>query len=194
MAKRMTIKVEKLPIPQSVAEAVPMLRRFAEVSAEVELALLAADEEIAEIKAVRDVLVSPHVLELKRLQAALKPFAQARLDEITGGKRKSAPLGGCLIGFRTGTPALDYPKGEEDQLVDDLKLLGFEKWAVRTKEELDKEALLKALKPDSEDAAAVADAEALAGLGFGIKQAETFFIERQTSAPAEAATVGREAA
>ena len=191
---RTSIKVEKLPVPSTVEAAIPLLKRYAEIGREVKLAKIAADEAKGKIDAARDALLAPFALEAKRLMAALKPFWLVLGSTISLPKRKSAELGGCVLGMRTGNKALGYPKGTEEQLIEDLKLLGFD-WAVRVKPELDKEAILKALQPaDPENKLDAADAAALAGLGFAVVQAETFFVEPLETESGVTAGLGREAA
>ena len=191
---RSTLKVEKLPVPQTTADAIPMLKRWSDLHIEVAKVKLEAEDAKAEIDTARDLLLLPIAAEAKRLMAALKTFFIARQDELTDGKRKSVVLGPCRIGMRLGNPTLDYPKGDEDQLLEDLRQLGFDDWAWREKVELNKEALIAALKPNEDDDEGVADAVALIGLGFGIKQTETFFVERLETDPAVVASLGREAA
>ena len=55
-------------------------------------------------------------------------------------------------------------------------------------------AIVKALRPETDNPLDLADAKVLEGLGFAVRQTETFFITRAASEPAEAATVGKEAA
>lgn len=191
---RTSLKVEKLPVPKSAAEAIPLLRRFAEIGREVRLEKIAADEEKAMIDAARDVVLAPLALEAKRLIAALKPFWLVLGSTIALPLRKSAELGACRIGTRAGNKALAYTKGTEDQLIENIKLLGFG-WAVRTKEELDKDAIIKALQVGEDDGEeAKADAAALRGLGFSITQGQTFFVEPLETESGLTADLGREAA
>ena len=196
MAKKASKRhtVPALDVPQSIPAGIVMLARYAELGAGLDGIVRGADRSKAEIDAHRDELASPLMAEMKAIQKALKPFWEARKGEITGGKRKSVVLGGCEIGTRQGNPTLAFPKDKEDELLDQLRdILGFE-WAVREKPELDKVNIIAALRMEGGDPEDEADATALAGLGFEVKQTETFFIDRVTSEPAEAATLGREAA
>lgn len=194
MAKK-RMKAAALAVPQSTEEAIELLARFAEIDAAIEQVKLEADAAKALIDANRDTLCAEPIAEQKALVARLKPFWLARQQEITGGKRKSVVLGGCEIGTRTGNPTLKFPKDAEEDLIEDLQALGFGEWALRTTLKLDKPALIKALhlsadapQIDQDDAAALTD------LGFSVAQTETFFVARAVSEPAEAETVGREAA
>ena len=190
--KRATMPAQE--VPQSVEAAIALLEKYAGLDADLAEVNLAADRAKAEIDAHRDQMASPVVAEMKALVKALKPFWEARRHEITGGRRKSVVLGGCEIGTRTGNPTLAYPKDREDELIEAIDALGFREWALREVLELDKPALLKALRPETDDALDLADAAALSGLGFDVRQTETFFVARAQSEPAEAANIGREAA
>ncbi len=190
--KRM--KAAALDVPQTMEAAIAKLARFAELETGLDEIKLAADAAKAQIDAHRDQLAAPVVAELKTLLHELKPFWEARREEITGGRRKSVVLGGCEIGTRTGNPTLTYPKAREQELIEELDLLGFREWALREVLELDKPALIKALRHEGDNPLDQADSAALEGLGFAVKQAETFFIARATSEPAEAAIIGQAAA
>lgn len=186
--KRM--KAAAIAVPQTMEEAIDRLARFSRLEGELEELKLAADAGKAEIDAERDSRATPIVAELKQIVSEMKPFWEARRQEITGGKRKSVVLGGCEIGTRTGNPTLTFVKGREDDLLQELETLGFD-WAIRQKPEFDKPAIIKALSPNPESPFEVADAAALTGLGFGVRQTETFFIARATSEPAEAGAAGK---
>lgn len=178
--KRM--KAAAVAVPQTMEAAIDRLARFARLEGEMELVSLAAADAKARIDAARDIAAAPIVAEMKLIMAELKPFWEARRQEITGGKRKSVVLGGCEIGTRLGNPSLAYPKDQEEELLEELGYLGF-RWAIREKPEFDKPAIIKALNPDPNIDFEIADAAALTGLGFAVRQTETFFIAR-------AATVG----
>lgn len=190
--KRM--KAAAIDVPQTMEDAISRLARFAELEANLEQLSIATAAEKAEIDAARDSLAAPIIAELKAITSQMKPFWEARRQEITGGKRKSVILGGCEIGTRLGNPTLGYPKGQEEELVEELDALGFREWALREVLELDKTAIVKALRPETDNPLDLADAKVLEGLGFAVRQTETFFITRAASEPAEAATVGKEAA
>jgi phage host-nuclease inhibitor protein Gam len=187
--KRM--RAAAVSVPQTMEEAIARAARFATLDAELEGLKLEADQAKAEIDEQRDLLASPLVAEMKAIVAELKPFWEARATEITGGKRKSTILGGCEIGTRTGNPTLGYPKEHEAELIEELDLLGFRSWALREALELDKPAIIKALRPEAGDRPGESDAIVLRGLGFTVRQTESFFVARATSEPAEAAGAGR---
>lgn len=177
-------KADKLPAAQSTEEAIALLARFAEVDALMAADNVAAEEAIAAIRAVRDAHQEPLKAELKALFNQLKPWWAVAGEQLTEGKRKSVELGGCQIGHRTSTPALKLEGLTEAEAVEHLEALGFEAWAIRTKKELDKPALIAALRklgatgPDGELSADGVDAHVLDGLGLKVSQKEEFFIAR----------------
>ena len=171
-------KAEKLPACQTLDEAKALLGRFAVLDAGIAARKARVEQAIATLRAEAAVLDAPAEAEIKQLFLQLKPWWAVAGDEITEGKRKSAEIAGCLIGHRIGNPSLVFPKPEEQAvtLIENLNIEGL----VRVKKELDKEALLKALrapdeKLDENDRQILAD---LRAAGFDVKQTESFFIDR----------------
>ena len=177
-------KADKLPAAQSTEEAIELLARYAEVDAILERSKVSLEEQIATLRAQRDRFDEGYKLELKVLFNQLKPWWAVAGEQLTEGKRKSIELGGCQIGHRTSTPALKLEGLTEAEAIEHLETLGFEAWAIRTKKELDKPALIAALRklgatdPDGVPNADAIDAEVLAGLGLKVSQKEEFFIAR----------------
>lgn len=177
-------KADKLPAAQSTEEAIALLARFAEVDAGIERIKADAERLIADLRAGRDLHLEPLNAELKVLFNQLKPWWAVAGEQLTEGKRKSIELGGCQIGHRTTTPALKLEGLTEAEAIEHLETLGFEAWAIRTKKELDKPALIAALRklgatdPDGVPNADAIDAEVLSGLGLKVSQKEEFFIAR----------------
>jgi phage host-nuclease inhibitor protein Gam len=177
-------KADKLPAAQSTEEAIALLARFAEVDAILERSKNSLEEQIAALRAQRDRFDEAYKAQLKAIFNQLKPWWAVAHQELTEGKRKSVELGGCLIGHRTSTPALKLEGITEAEAIEDLELLGFEPWAIRTKKELDKPALIAALrklaagKEPEEMNGDERDAYVLDGLGLKVSQKEEFFIAR----------------
>lgn len=176
-------KAERLPAAESTQEAIDLLARFAELDRELEALAQAADAAIAEVRATRDAAVEPWKAEMKLIFNRLKPWWAVSHADLTDGRR-SIELGGCLIGHRTTTPSLKLDGLTEAEAIEHLDALGFDAWAVRTKRELDKPALISALKklgaagPDGQLNCDGQDAHVLADLGFRLSQREEFFIAR----------------
>lgn len=166
-----------------------MLTRYAALDAEVAARHAETDALVAQMRAETDALNEPAEVEQKRLFMALKPWWAVSADDVTGGKRKTWELGGCLIGHRIGNPTLAFPKPETNA-VDLLQRHGF-KACLRVEYSIDKPHMLKFLACDFSDASSDDSAEAaqqwqenamgqqqLIDLGFSVAQKETFFIDR----------------
>ncbi|MDX3908888.1 MAG: host-nuclease inhibitor Gam family protein [Sphingobium sp.] len=169
--------------PQTLQAATVLLNRFAELDA----AFAVIEEErtagLATINATADAAVVPIVAELKDIQKQLEPWWAASVDALTGGKRKSIELGGCLIGNRTNPPKVMFEHGKDKEAVIALLKAKLPE-LLRITTTLDKPAILKKLDAEAEALAATpGDAETkpvrvLHDLGFGAKQTEDFFVER----------------
>jgi hypothetical protein len=106
----------------------------------------------------------------------LKADADASIQQIEG-KRKSIELAGAIIGERTNTPSLKLPKGvKQEDFIEKIRaaLEANAEPFIRTKLELDKQAIIKTLRKGEDDPMA----ERLAALGAGVSQADQFFIDR----------------
>lgn len=119
---------------------------------------------------------APHLAKIENsinsLTQQLQRWAEANPSEFPKD-RKSIPMSAGTIGFRTGTPklALLSRAWSWDKVLSSIKLSGFFPSFIRTKEEVDKDAILG----DYSDKI-VADFE-LTALGLKVTQTESFFIE-----------------
>jgi phage host-nuclease inhibitor protein Gam len=171
MARR---KQEAAPAPTSTAEATLMVSEFVQIERYKALERLAAEAAIDKIKAQRDQRLAELEAEAKPLFAGLKAWWEAGgKEELAKGKR-SAELAGAKIGIRLTPPKVKLPRSFKDaDVVAWLKTLHWSraKDFLRTKIDLDKQAIIKALP---------ADAEALrifAGAGVSVEQKDEFFID-----------------
>jgi len=109
---------------------------------------------------------------------ALQAWAEANPEAF--GKRKSLEFATGILGFRTGTPklALLSRAWTWELVLEKIQERAFQ--FVRTKEEVDKEAILAfhAGAPDKPEA----EAKVLKPIGVQVKQDEGFFIEPKLSA------------
>jgi phage host-nuclease inhibitor protein Gam len=171
-------KAVKLPACQSIEEASALLGRFAVLDTQLAARKARVEAAIAQMRAEAADLDAPAEEQIKDIFLQLKPWWAVASEEITGGKRKSAELAGCLIGHRIGNPTLVFPKPEE-QAIARIEALNIE-GLVRIAKALDKEALIKGLRApedqlDENDRKIIAE---LREAGFDVKQTETFFIDR----------------
>ncbi len=188
-------KSEVLPAVQSRAEAVEKLQRYAALSAQIEARAARVTAAVAQMKAEADKLDAPLIEEQQAIFLAIKPWWAVAGATVTEGDRKTAELGGCLLGHRTGNPTLKHPSPVE-KAVNLLVERGW-KGLLRIKFELDKPAITAALRwlsaplgshdydassragdAGDENIDIVAARDWFAAAGFRITQTEDFFIDR----------------
>lgn len=162
-------KAEKLPAAQSAAEAIAMLGRYAQLQASIDARRAQSEAKIAEIRAAVDAAIAPDEAEVKALFKQVQPWWTVNAEEFTQGKRKSIELGGCLIGHRTTTPKLKLAEITEGEAIESLKERKLDAF-LRVTEELDKQAIIKALAAGDDGAMKLAE------LGFQVSQKDQFFI------------------
>jgi phage host-nuclease inhibitor protein Gam len=173
MTARPRRKAPKLAAPQTIEEATALLGDYAAKLTKAAKIRADADASIAAIQAARDEFLKPLEEGMKDLFRQLRAWWAVAGPAITEGKRKSAEIAGCIVGERTTTPklALGNRKAEDwiADLLDDPDLTDF----VRVKEELDRQALIKAIG-DPKHAAN----DKLLILGLRRSQTDEFFIDR----------------
>lgn len=104
---------------------------------------------------------------MKEPQEVLKVFASEQQENW--GKKKSTELLHCVIGFRTGMPKVTKAKGFSWDAVTELAVKLFPH-LVRTKSELDKDAVIMLSKEDG-------FGEVKEKIYIDVVQEETFFVE-----------------
>lgn len=105
----------------------------------------------------------------------LKLWWEGGAASAIAGKRRSALFGGIMIGLRKPMPSLKWAKGLKAE--DLIKAIRSLRWLrtndfLRTKQTLDKEAIIKAMTVADDPAKAT-----LVKLGFEISQVDEFFID-----------------
>lgn len=178
MAKRR--KAAAVEAPQTKAEAIALADRYVALEQAAGRAQAQLDKEIAAAKASHALTMEAIEPQLQEAFAGLRAWWAANSAELTKGKRRSIELGPVTLGERTGMPKLKLPKGmKADGAIAWLKghdwtgALGF----IRTKEELDKDAVIKALRaPDDAPEDAQAARKHFRDGEFEVVQAEEFFI------------------
>lgn len=163
--------------PQTIQEATATIDKYMAMQATVDQLKADADASMQAIEGARDAMVAPLEQAQKELFKQLRTWWAVAKDQLTEGKRKSVELAGAIIGERTNTPSLKLPKGmKQEDFIEKLRLaLDSEATPyIRTKLELDKQAIIKTLRMGENDPVAVR----LADLGAGVSQANQFFIDR----------------
>lgn len=133
----------------------------------------AMDEKLLNIKQEYELELANLDIQIKQGTDDLEAWALANPAEF--GKAKSIEFLAGRIGFRTGTPklALLGRQWNWDKVLAAIQKFGFQ--FIRTKEEVDKEAILafyaaQADKPQVE-------AKVLSPIGCKVTQGESFFVE-----------------
>ena len=172
MARR---KQEAAPAPADAAEATLMMGEFVAIERDIALEKLAAAAAIDKIEAQRDARLAELQAQAKPLFAGLKAWWEAGgKEEIAKGKR-SAALAGAKIGIRTTPPKVKLKRGVKlGDVIAWLKDLPFGEGTdfLRTKTELDKQAVIKAIHADADP-----EAIELFGTRLAVEQADEFFID-----------------
>jgi phage host-nuclease inhibitor protein Gam len=170
MARR---KDTAAPAPTSAVEATLMIGEFVVIDRDIALERLAATAAIDKIEAKRDARIRELEAQAKPLFAGLKAWWEAGgKDELAKGRR-SADVAGAKIGIRLTTPKVKLKRGVK--VVDVVSWLRDLRWArakdfLRTKVDLDKQAVIKAVQADE----AIGDKFAA---HLTVEQADEFFID-----------------
>jgi len=186
-------KAARIEAPATIEQATLLVAEYLELGAQVDQTKPDADSSIRAIEAQRDLVVAPAEERMKTIFMQLRTWWTVARDDLTGGKRKSFELAGAILGDRIGNPTLKLPKAfKVEDAVAFLKSIAATwpnaKEFIRTKEEVDKPPLLKALGNVTDPAPMI---ERIREEGFRVEQKEEFFIDR--AAPAETDPVVEEA-
>lgn len=178
MAKRR--KAAAVDAPQTMAEALALADRYVALEQAAARAQAFLDKQIADAKSTHAITMETIEPQLQTAFAGLRSWYAANAAELTKGKRRSIELGPVVLGERTGMPKLKLPKGmKADAALAWLKGL---RWTgvtgfIRTKDELDKEAMIKVLRaPNDAPCDILAARELFSEHQFAVVQAEEFFV------------------
>ena len=137
-------------VPKDAAEAEQMIAEYTALVRDMILEELAADEAIPKVKDQRSTKLRELEAEAKPLFQGLKAWWEAGGKDIAKGKR-SAELASATIGIRKTPPALKTER--KVTFADVLAWLRSLRWGrkkdfLRTRVDLDKEAISKAMRTD----------------------------------------------
>jgi len=131
-------------VPKSLDEAAQFLAQIGKeqrATDEIQSGLNAA---VDKLKTQAMASVEPHQKKVSQLVEGLFAYAEAHRDELTdGGKRKTVEVPTGIFGWRMTPPAVSLR--DVESILESLKSLKLKRF-IRTKEEVDKEAMLK--EPD----------------------------------------------
>lgn len=147
MAKTSKVKAAapEFPVPQSIDEVNHAIDTIGAHQRELQKLEAEMNEKISGIKAEYGLRAEPFVAEIKALAAGVQVYCDAHRGELTQGmKVKFARLAAGEVTWRLGNPAVRIKKGISEETI--LQLLrGLKRTEyIRTREELDKEAILGA--------------------------------------------------
>lgn len=182
MARRKQVALAD--VPQTTEAAIALLDEYRKVERQSMVDRLVADALINETKTQ----LAARLAEREPLQkdrfAALKAWWEAGGKDMAG-KKRSAELAGATLGIRLTPPAVKFRKGvTAKSIVDWLGLVFGGKGFLRTKVELDKPAVIKALQ----EAAPMAGP--LTERGVTVVQKDEFFIDTGLDEAVIAAELG----
>lgn len=146
MAKPKKLKsVAQVVVAQSKEEAASMIRQIGDLQRQVLRDQAKMNDLIAEITDEYKSKLSPLQEQIEQLQKGVQGYCEAHRDELTNGNKvKFANLITGNIQWRQRPPSVRITGA--DSVIDTLKRLGLGKF-VRTKEEVNKEAILN--EPES---------------------------------------------
>lgn len=167
------IKKPALPIIHTVAEAEALVNEIATIKLSEQGLVSSYDLEAMNLAARYEPSLAPLRQALNEKAEVLERWAAAHPEEF--GNRKSIEFTSGTIGFRTGTPKCKLlKKWNWDLVLAAIKARfkgSLSDYFVRTKEEVDKEAIL------GEYAAKGVDKETLAQVGVEVVQEESFYVD-----------------
>lgn len=165
MSKSPKVKTRgaNVPVPQSRDEAASFIHEIGVRQREIARIEADMNDRIAQAKKDAEATANPLSEQVDRLTEGLRIWADANRQTLTGGKRKFADLGTGKIEWRL-TPAKVTIRNVEDVIarIKTLSVIAF----LRTKDEIDKEAMLR--DP--------AKARLIAGVSIGA-EGERFYVE-----------------
>lgn len=127
-------------VPQNRDECAELINQIGRISREIEAVRAAMNDEIAAVTDRYTGQVTPKEALLKQLREGVQSWCEANRGELThGGKSKSADFVTGTVQWRQRPPSVAVRGAEA--VIDALNRLGLSRF-VRTKEEINKEAIL----------------------------------------------------
>lgn len=171
MARRK--KAEAVRVPADRAEAEEMMAEYVSIERDQMAARLFAEREIDAAKARRDAILTDLETDRAELFAGLKAWWEAGGAAEVGGRNRSAEIANATIGIHKTPPAVKLAR--KVKVADVVAWLRNLRWSrakgfLRTKIELDKQAIIKACQADPKVAETFAEK-------LTIEQVDEFFID-----------------
>ena len=146
MSVKRKAKAHNLPVPQSKQDATDQIKRIGDLRRDIDKRETAMKNSLANIKAKVQESIEPINEELEGLEEGVRMWCESNRDMLTAqGKIKTVDLGTGKIKWRM-RPAKVNLRGV-DAIIEKLQASKPLKMFLRTKIEIDKEAILK--QPDT---------------------------------------------
>ncbi len=141
MPKKTVVKKTVVAVPKNLNEAAQFLAEMGQEQRATDKIQSGLNAKVDELKAKAMVDDEPHQEKISQLVEGLFAFAEAHRDELTdGGKRKTVEVPTGTFGWRMTPPSVKLR--DVESILESLKSLKLNRF-IRTKEEVDKEAMLK---------------------------------------------------
>lgn len=130
-----------LPVPQNRDDAAAAVTTIGDVGRQLKRLEADMNDELAKTKEAYEYLATPLRASIEEKTEGLKIWAEANRTALTGGdKTKTVDIGTGVLRWRLRPPSVRLLKIES--ILTSLRGLGLQRF-VRTKEEVDKEAMLR---------------------------------------------------
>lgn len=139
MSKRMKTRAVDVAVPRDAAEADAFLAEIGAHVRSAELVQAALDEQVAALKTKAEAEAAPLNARIAALTKGLQVWAEANRESLCVGGRKTVALSSGEIGWRLRPPSVRI--ASIGAVMEALRSLGLGRF-IRTKEEIDKQALL----------------------------------------------------
>ena len=139
--KKIKTAAADYPVPQNKDQVVEAIAEIGRRQRERDRIQSEMNDELAEIKQSHEEKAAPHASAISALTKGVHIWCEANRDDLTkNGKVKYAELATGKINWRAKPPKVSLKKVEE--VITRLKELKLKQF-IRSKEEVDKEAILK---------------------------------------------------
>jgi len=163
MAKKKSLTVPALPVPQNATQADNVLHIIGQHKRALDTLILKRDEAVAVAteKFVKQIADAAEALQAN--VDSLQAYAEANKDELLKDGKRSVTFMSGVFGWRYGNPSLKFDADDEPELIARLRRFKLDHH-IRTTETIDKQSML----------AAPEEVEAINGIE--IEQVERFFV------------------
>ncbi len=131
----------QLPVPQTDSEATKAVAAICAAQAEIGRIEAGLKDDITALKKSAVDAASVQVMIVRTLTEGLRIYCEANRERLTNKRTKTIDFGTGTVSWRT-RPASVKLRDKVEIVLERIKTLGFLQF-IRTKEEIDKEAMIK---------------------------------------------------